>query len=107
DQVDDVAFVVEGRVLTRGSHRELLERAACGDTTAESYRRVVSRAAADDGDQSEPAMTNEGGARRSCRAPTGTCSAPVLPSRRYALAASSPSSSPCTPPARSPVRPRP
>lgn len=55
DQVDDVAFVVDGRVLTRGSHRDLLDRAAAGEPEAERYRQVVSRAVADDADaQADP-----------------------------------------------------
>src|SRR5690606_1425968 len=58
DQVDDVAFVVDGEVVTRGSHRDLLERAAAGEIWAEAYRRVVSRAAADDGDESEHALVS-------------------------------------------------
>ncbi|WP_241681257.1 ABC transporter ATP-binding protein [Pseudactinotalea terrae] len=64
DVVDDVAFLVDGVVATRGSHRDLLERAAAGDAAAEAYRRVVSRAAADDGDETQHALAGpEGGAR--------------------------------------------
>uniref|UniRef100_UPI003B3B458B ABC transporter transmembrane domain-containing protein n=1 Tax=Pseudactinotalea sp. TaxID=1926260 RepID=UPI003B3B458B len=65
DVVDDVAFVVDGSVVARGSHRELLERAATGEAWPEAYRRVVSRAAADDGDETDRALvgTEEGGAR--------------------------------------------
>ena len=56
DVVDDVAFVVDGRLVTRGSHHDLLARAAAGDAWAQAYRRVVSRAAADDGDETRAAM---------------------------------------------------
>ncbi len=63
DVVDDVAFVVEGRVVVRGAHRELLERAAAGEHWPMAYRRVVSRAAADDGDESERSLAQQGGAR--------------------------------------------
>lgn len=62
DQVDDVAFLVQGRVVARGSHRELLDRAVAGEEWPSAYRRVVSRAAADDGDETEETMT-EGSAR--------------------------------------------
>jgi ABC-type bacteriocin/lantibiotic exporter with double-glycine peptidase domain len=64
DVVDDVVFVVDGTVVTRGSHRDLLERAAAGERWPEAYRRVVSRAAADDGDETQHALaTPDGGAR--------------------------------------------
>jgi len=62
DVVDDVAFIVDGRVVARGTHRALLERAADGEQWPAAYRRVVSRAAADDGDQTQHALA-EGGAR--------------------------------------------
>lgn len=64
DQVDDVAFVVDGRVVARGTHRDLLDRAAEGEQWASRYRRVVGRAAADDGDNGDDgareAMAEEG-----------------------------------------------
>ena len=64
DVVDDVVFVVAGKVVTRGSHRDLLERATAGERWPEAYRRVVSRAAADDGDETQHALaTPDGGAR--------------------------------------------
>lgn len=63
DVVDDVAFVVDGRVVTRGSHRDLLDRASSGDRWAGRYRRVVSRAAADDGDETQHALAPQAGAR--------------------------------------------
>ena len=48
DQVDDVAFVHDGRVLIRGAHRELLHKADAGHAAATAYRNVVSRASAED-----------------------------------------------------------
>lgn len=64
DVVDDVAFLVDGEVVTRGSHRDLLDRAAAGEAWPEAYRRVISRAAADDGDETDHALSaTEGGAQ--------------------------------------------
>ncbi|CAM3692022.1 ABC transporter ATP-binding protein [Occultella aeris] len=47
DQVDDVAFVADGRVEVRGGHRDLLEMAEAGHPGALAYRNVVSRATAE------------------------------------------------------------
>lgn len=50
DQVDDVAFVHDGRVLVRGPHRDLLAKADAGHPAATAYRNVISRAVADEPD---------------------------------------------------------
>ncbi|MBZ2197728.1 ABC transporter ATP-binding protein [Occultella gossypii] len=47
DQVDEVAFVSDGRVEVRGGHRALLEMADAGHPGALAYRNVVSRATAE------------------------------------------------------------
>ncbi len=47
DQVDEVAFVADGRVEVRGGHRDLLELAEAGHPGALAYRNVVSRATAE------------------------------------------------------------
>jgi ABC-type multidrug transport system fused ATPase/permease subunit len=47
DQVDEVAFVSDGRVEVRAGHRVLLEMAEAGHPGALAYRNVVSRATAE------------------------------------------------------------
>ncbi|ACQ81285.1 ABC transporter transmembrane region [Beutenbergia cavernae DSM 12333] len=70
DQCDDVAFVEDGRVRTRGTHRELIsagESAARGEPTelgidpdaAIAYRRVVSRAVADSPAETPGTLTED------------------------------------------------
>ncbi|TGO06263.1 putative ABC transporter transmembrane protein [Serinibacter arcticus] len=67
DQVDEVVLVSRGRVVTRGSHHDLVhdaERAARGDLTGEraeaavAYRRVVSRNV-DDSPAETPGHTDD------------------------------------------------
>ncbi|QAY64495.1 ABC transporter ATP-binding protein [Xylanimonas allomyrinae] len=56
DHVDDVLFLEGGRVATRGTHRELLDRpgTAPGGQVAARYRAVVGRSLADAAPDAEP-----------------------------------------------------
>lgn len=48
EHVDEVVLLEDGAERTRGTHRDLLRRAADGDPDARAYQRVVSRSTGDD-----------------------------------------------------------
>ncbi|MFC4554340.1 ABC transporter transmembrane domain-containing protein [Georgenia faecalis] len=55
EHADEVVLLADGRERTRGTHRDLLARAAAGDADARAYHDVVGRAHADDDGAPVPA----------------------------------------------------